>query len=185
MSEKKTVYKPLTIGVGALCAVLLIALSYSVVNYNSIIRDKDAQITSLNMQIANLGGNASDKDTIITDLQNQVKNLTEIINLTKYDVWFDAPLTMNIGPHGSNPTYAGGETDYAGYFTVKIESSTVDDVTVQVIYSSHGLNYDQQVTVGSGETAVFPILPTHDVEVRVGNPNDMQATIVVTMTYYY
>lgn len=57
MTQKQTTYKGFAIGVGVLCAVLTIALVYSVFAYASLLRDiasREAQITDLQNQIADL-----------------------------------------------------------------------------------------------------------------------------------
>ena len=78
MDEKKVVSRNVVVGVGALCAVLLFALGYSVVNYSSVLRDKESLIASLNAQIVDLGGvpsqvpGISDKDAQIAALLNQL-----------------------------------------------------------------------------------------------------------------
>jgi Tfp pilus assembly protein PilN len=81
MTEKKSSYRNITIGVGVLCGILLIALAYSVVIYNSMLRDKDAQIASLNSQIATLGGNPNpNTSTEVSDLQAQIASLQKQLN---------------------------------------------------------------------------------------------------------
>jgi hypothetical protein len=74
---------------------------------------------------------------------------------------------------------------YAGYLSVNVSSSTSINTYVQVIYSVHGVNYDNTITVGASGTAVFPVLPA-SIEVRVGNTDLVNgATETVTITYYY
>jgi hypothetical protein len=56
---------------------------------------------------------------------------------------------------------------------------------VEVIWSSHGIDYSNKITIGTSGTAYFPVLPSN-VEVRVGNTNLINgATETVTVTYYY
>ena len=65
MEKKSMIYRNAVIGVGVLCAILLVALVYSVINYTSMLQNKDYQIASLNAQI--------------NDLQNQIKSLNSQI----------------------------------------------------------------------------------------------------------
>ena len=81
MTENKSNYKNITIGVGVLCGILLIAVFYSIVVYTSMLRDKDEQIASLNTQIASLGGNPNpNTSTEVSDLQAQIASLQNQIN---------------------------------------------------------------------------------------------------------
>jgi TolA-binding protein len=81
MSEKKSSYRNITIGIGVLSGILLIALAYSVFIYTSMLRDKDAQIASLNTQIATLGGNPNpNTSTEVSDLQAQIASLQKQVN---------------------------------------------------------------------------------------------------------
>jgi hypothetical protein len=178
----KVVYRTVAIALGIICIILAVGILWMASNHSAIIREKDSTIADLTNQLADTSEITS-LNSQIANLQNQVDNLTEIVNLAKFKVW--GTTTRTIGSNSYLTTNAGGETDYAGYLTVKIESSTVDTTYVRVIYSSHGMNYDEQITVSTGGTAVFPILPTQDVEVRIGNPNTFQATTVDTITYYY
>jgi hypothetical protein len=76
-------------------------------------------------------------------------------------------------------------TTYAGYVRVSVESSTTDKTYIEVLWSSHGVNYDYSLSVGVSGTGVFPVLPS-SVEVRVGNSNLLNgATETVSITYYY
>jgi TolA-binding protein len=83
MSQKKPL-NVVAIGVGALCVVLLIAIMAIYINYNSMLVNKDGEISSLKDQLANAGiqpnpsvpnPDTSDKDAQIADLQNQVAQL--------------------------------------------------------------------------------------------------------------
>jgi hypothetical protein len=178
----KVGFKPVAITLGIICMILAVGILWMASNYSAIIREKDSTIADLTNQLADTS-EINSLNSQISDLQNQVDNLTEIVNLEKTNVW--GTTTRTVGANSFLDTTAGGETDYAGYLTVKIESSSVGNAYVRVIYSSHGMNYDEQVTISSGGTAVFPILPTQFVEVKIGNPSSTEATIVDTITYYY
>jgi len=47
---------------------------------------------------------------------------------------------------------------YSGYVSVNVTSSTTNTTYVEVIYSSHGITYDNTITVGTNGTADFPVL---------------------------
>ena len=65
-------YRNAVIGVGVLCAVLVVALAYSVLSYTAMLQDKDATIAALTGQSSST---ASGKDAIIADQQNQINDL--------------------------------------------------------------------------------------------------------------
>jgi len=130
-----------------------------------------------------------DKNNIITYLNSQILTLTsqknqfqDIVNLAKSTIWIKS---QTVSQTANSYIYWTLSADYAGYVSVTIESSTSSKVYVRIIYSSHGVNYDNQITVGRSGTAVFPILPA-SIEIRVGNKNFLDgATETVTITYYY
>jgi TolA-binding protein len=75
MSEKK-VSRKIAIGIAILCVVLLISLAGAVINYTSMLNNKDAIISNKNLQI-------DDKSSQINDLQVSVNaKKAEIDNLT-------------------------------------------------------------------------------------------------------
>jgi hypothetical protein len=84
-------------------------------------------------------------------------------------------------------TYWTFSASYAGYVSVYVQSSTSGATYVEVIYSAYGVSYDNQIGVGSGGYSVtFPILPSSNIEIGVGNSNLINgATETVTITYYY
>ena len=119
----------------------------------------------------------------ITSLQNQISDLTSIVNLAKSTVWVNNQIVNQ--PHNSY-TFWTFSASYAGYVSVNVQTSTTDKTYVQVIYSSHGVSYNNQIGVGTGGKVVFPILPSSSIEIRVGNTNWISgATETVTITYYY
>ena len=72
-------YKSAVIGVGVLCAVLLVALLYSVITYTAMLKDKDSTIAALTGQSSQV---SSDKDAIIASQQSQISSLqSQIDNL--------------------------------------------------------------------------------------------------------
>lgn len=149
------------------------------------ITDKDNTISSLNSQISSKDSQISSLNSQVTSLQNQVNDLTNIVNLAKSTVWIDDQTISQ--PAGSYTYWTPAfSASYAGYISVWVQSSTTTNTYVRVIYSAYGVNYDNQIGVGTGGTAVFPILPCSSVEIRVGNSNLLSgATETVTITYHY
>jgi hypothetical protein len=109
-----------------------------------------------------------------------------IANLGKSSVMVDSATTSQGAGAYTSWTFAIG---YAGYVSVQLLNfgpTRTDAASVEVYYLSHGVNYDNKVWIHVGETAVFPVLPTSNLEVRVGNGYVLNgATETVTMTYYY
>ena len=164
MSEKKVVGRGVAIGLGIICILLAVGLVGAIANYASIINGKDNTISSLN---------------------SQVSDITSTLNLGKSTVWVNDE-TLN-QPSGSYTNWSPAfSTSYAGYISVQVHTSTTSNTYVRVIYTSHGVYYDNQIGVGTGGTAVFPILPSSSIDVRIGNSNWLNgATETVTITYYY
>ena len=214
MTQKKPV-NTVAIGVGVLCVVLLIAVIAIYLNYTSMLNGKDSEINSLKTQLANAGitpnpnanqnQNTSDKDAIIANLQNQISdlqnqlnqknsdidslnsqiaNLNSIVNLQKYTVWVNDQTVSQ--PNHAYYTWTFS-ADYAGYVAVHVQSSTVPGTYVKVEYSAYGVNFNQEITVNVGSTAVFPILPSSSIKIGVGNALIIGsgATETVTITYFY
>lgn len=197
MTEKEKKLRAAAIGVGTLCAILLIALAYSVVTYTSMLQNKDSQIESLNSQIATLGGKPNpNTSTQVSDLQTQIANLNSqisglnsqindlksIVNLQKSESGI-SDQTVN-QPANSYTSWKISASN-AGYFVVNVQSSTTTKTYVEVKYSAYGITYDNRVGVGSGGSASFPVLPAN-IEVDVGNTNLLNgATETVTITYHY
>ena len=179
MSEKpveKKSARTIAIALGIICIVLAVGLVGAVANYTSIISGKDNTITSLNSQIIT-------KDNTISSLNSQLSDLTDTVNLAKSTVWVSNDAVNQ--PAGSY-IYWTRSASYAGYVSVNVQTSTTTNTYVRVIYSSHGVSYDNQIGVGTGGTAVFPILPASSIEIRVGNSNWFDgASETVSITYYY
>jgi hypothetical protein len=183
MSERKVVGRNVAIALGIICIILVVGFTGAVTNYMSIIKGKDDTIASLNSQITDKDNTISSLNSSITNLENQVDNLNSIINLQKSTVWVDDQTVSQ--PAGSY-THWTVSASYAGYVSVWVQTSTTDNTYVRVIWSSHGVNYDESITVGVSGTAVFPVLPTSSIEIRVGNSNWFSgATETVTIIYYY
>jgi TolA-binding protein len=144
--------------------------------YNSLIyvysteaHDSAVQLTAARDQIASL--------------QSQVDSLSAIANLTTSMMWVNNE-TINQQPASSYKSWSQ-PADYAGYIAVTVSSST-SSTYAQVIYSSHGVNYNVQTNVGTNGTAYFPVLPSSNITVAVGNElSTGSATETVTILYYY
>ncbi len=193
MSEKpieKKSGRTVVITLGIICIVLAVGLVGAVVNYTSIISGKDNTIASKDSEIANKNSQIADKDNTISSLnsqisslQSQVNDLNNTVNLAKFTVWASNEAVNQ--PAGSYVHWTRSAS-YAGYVSVNVQTSTTTNTYVRVIYSSHGVSYDNQIGVGTGGTAVFPILPASSIEIRVGNSNWFDgASETVSITYYY
>jgi hypothetical protein len=137
--------------------------------FQSQINDKDNTISTL-------------KTTNI-NLQNQVNVFTEILNLGKEDVWVNGQTVSQSANSYTGWTF---EADTAGYVAVTVLTTTTNDTYVRVLYCGFGVDYDRQVTVHRGLQVNFPVLPSPQVEIRVGNTNTVDnATETVTITYWY
>lgn len=134
--------------------------------------------TSLQTEIATLNSTISSLKAQITGLQSQITNLTGIVNLTNSTIWINDKTESQ--PGGSPWTFSAS-VPYAGYLNVSILSSTAYNLTIKVIYTSHGANYNQPISVSPGESAVFPVLPS-SVEIEVATA--AAATETLTITYY-
>ena len=169
MSEKKVVSRNITIGIGVLCIVLLVAIAGVIVIYTSMLNNKDSEIVSLQNQVT------SDNSTI--------NRLTAIVNLANSTVWVNH---QSINQTARNSTSWSFSVSYAGYVVVDVQSSSNNNTSVELKYSWNGVNYDSTVSVGSGGQASFPVLPANNISVRVINTNSStSASEIVTITYWY
>jgi hypothetical protein len=154
--------------------ILLVSLIGAILVYSSIINDRDRRISELNGQITS-------RDSIISSLNLQVADLASIANLAKSATWVNLK-TVSIE--------AGYEiawnvtANYAGYVSVMVSSSTTGNIYVRVAYSSSGVDYESQMSLGGSGTAVFPVLPAL-IQISVGNPSTAVASATVTIIYHY
>jgi outer membrane murein-binding lipoprotein Lpp len=159
------------------------SLNIQITNFQIQISTLDWQITTLQNQISILNSQISSLNAQIVSLQNQVNDLNDTVNLAKSTVWVN---DQTISLPASSYTSWTCSASYAGYVSVWVQTSTTTNTYVRVIYTAYGVNYDQQIGVGTGGTAVFPLLPCSSIEIRVGNTNLINgATETVTITYYY
>jgi len=197
---------------GVLCIITLLALAIVSFYYNTIIVDKDAQLSTLNSQITSLNSNlstltvqANNKDTKIQELSNQISLLTnqnnelnsKLDNLTYYklnqnvtELWLDDTATTL---QSGEATIWNRTILYPGYLTInKIGGGSTKaggDYYVQVTYSSGPVYYNQKFTLGKSTPEFgglnFPLLPTSNLELKVGYDNIENSTADIRITASY
>jgi len=185
MSEKKMVTRRAAIGLGIVSMVLVAGLVGVFAYFMPIVNDKDNTIARKDSQIASLNSN-------VTSLQNQVNNLTDNLNLRESTVWVDGGTVnlMDSFPMDSPPTYEENAS-IAGYVAVQVSNQYEYNATVEVRYSSHGVNYENSIIVGNSGTAVFPVLPSSSISIYIFQTFNEHFILsgplyaTVTITYYY
>ena len=209
MSEKKVSGRRVTVESIA-CIILITVIVTIIAFYSSILKYKDGTIDSLNSEIADkdaqisswisynetlqsqINSLNSDKDTLhnqVNNLTAQINNLTDIIELDKSEVWIDNYFrTVPAGSYVSlNRT-----VDYAGYIRFEeiggVTTTETGEIYVQVIWSrSNFVFYNEKMVVGEDTFFRFPVLPTSNLEVRIGydDPSNGTANIMATIVYVY
>ena len=113
---------------------------------------------------------------------SDVEELMEIIKLEKSEV-LQENLTFIQNPD-DEITFQYAK-QYAGYLEVTVNSSSITTfVTVQ--YEAFDFNFDETQVIGRSGIAVFPLLPSEEIEVIIGNDNFLQdATITLRIIYHY
>jgi cell division protein FtsL len=184
ISVKKVVDRKIAIALGIICIILAAGIVGAVILYFSqidAIQSKDSEIASLTSQISSLTSQIADNSLQIETLTSQKNELQDIVSLAESAIWVDETLIHPAGYY-SYWTFAA---DYAGYVKVRLETSNVTDNYVRVIYSSHGVDYDNQIDIVAGGVAVFPILPSTSIEIRFDTKSPVASTATLTITYYY
>jgi hypothetical protein len=174
---KLVISRNTAIAFGIICIILAVGMIVAFVSYSSMhsqIEDKDFQISSLNSQIA-------DKDSQIQNLTSQKNELQDIVNLDKSIIWVNGTVSQP----ARQDTVWTFTADYAGYVIVRFQSSNDTHTFVRVIYFSYGVDYDNQIGVETDGRAVFPILPSKSIEIRVGTLSPVASSITLTVIYYY
>jgi len=129
-------------------------------------------------------------------LQNQIHVLTQekqgyqdIVDLALSSTIVSGQMVTQQANTYSN---FGFLAEYAGYIYVRIDNSTTANNYVEVLYLSHNLSsphsvsFNQTISLNGDGSASFPVLPSSNVEVRVGNTNPVDsATQTITINYYY
>jgi hypothetical protein len=202
-TQKKVVNRTMVIALGLTCLVLVAGLVGSIAvympmvnNLQSQIAEKDNTISSFNNTISSLNRtnqvlqnairqlslNQSNMESEIAYLNNMTAYLSNMTQLRVYGL-----LVYNQAVNqaaDANTTIFTSVIYYAGYVSVGVQSNSTTTY-VELAYSSYGVNYDNNVTVGTSGTAAFPVLPG-SVEIRVGNKEAVDSvTATVTATYYY
>jgi hypothetical protein len=122
-------------------------------------------------------------NNLIASLQDQINTYNEISNLTVSTVWVN---NQTVTQTAGTATSWSESASFAGYAVIQVFSSTTPNTYANVTYSSHGVNYNNQINVGTHGTASFPILPSTNISVAVGNSlASGTATENVTITYFY
>jgi cell division protein FtsL len=202
MNEKKVGDRKVA-GALVFCVILATGMVSIIAFYNSILNNKENTINSLNSEITDkdeqISSLTSEKDDLQSqidslnsekdNLQSQINNLTEILDLRKSESWVDEYFdNVTAGTYISwNRTI-----DYAGY--IKFEkfgggsTTATGEIYAQVIWSTNNrVFYDQKKVFGKDSYFRFPVLPTSNLEVRVGydDPLNGTANIIVAISYVY
>ena len=202
MSEKHVNDRKLA-GALVVCIILATSLVAIIAFYSSVLNSKQTTIDSLNAtitdqdeQISLLNSTKQDMqsqiDTLnsaMDDAQTQIGNLTQIIELKKTEEWID-----DFFENVSAGTYmAWNRTiEYAGYIRFDRLGGGVTtetgEIYAQVIWiSNNGVPFDQRKVFEKDTHFRFPVLPTSNLEVRVGydDPENGTANIIVAVSYIY
>ena len=178
-------------GVIAVYLPMVDSLQSQVADKNSDIADLNSQVSSLNAQISSIQTSLNQSDLTIADLQDELSALNSTIETYLGIIFLQASGNLlSDGIVSQNQSafsvvYQNG-IQYMGYATVSVQS-TSNTTYVELLYSSYGVNYDHNVTVGTEGTASFPVMPS-TVEIRVGNTEPYTGALVnstVSATYHY
>ena len=197
--RKKIVSRTMVIALGMICIVLVAGLVGAIAvympmvsNLESQIAEKDStifslnsQVASLNSQVASLQANFEQLNSTIEDYQEaieafnqQVSYYLSVIYLNESGYLF-ATQTLTQDANASTVVY-DDNIRYAGYVSVAVESNSTTTYAL-VMYSSYGVEYNHNVTVGTGGTAVFPVLPG-EILIGVGNTEPVENVTAVAAT---
>jgi len=150
---------------------------------NGTIQSLSSQINTLNSEISSLNNQIANLKAQLNTSNGTIANLQEILSLNETTVEIsDQTISQPAGYY----TYWTFSIPYAGYIVVEVLSSTSTNTYAIVSWSSYGVDYSDSVTVGSSGTVNFPVLPSSNVVVGVGNSDlIIGATETVTILYYY
>jgi uncharacterized coiled-coil protein SlyX len=197
--RKKIVSRTMVIALGMICIVLVAGLVGAIAvympmvsNLESQIAEKDntifslnSQVSSLNSQVSSLQANFEQLNSTIEDYQEaieafnqQVSYYLSVIYLNESGYLF-ATQTLTQDANASTVVY-DDNIRYAGYVSVAVESNSTTTYAL-VMYSSYGVEYNHNVTVGTGGTAVFPVLPG-EILIGVGNTEPVENVTAVAAT---
>jgi outer membrane murein-binding lipoprotein Lpp len=201
--QRKIFSRTMVIVLGLICIILAAGLVGAIAVYmpmvsnlesqiaekNSTISSLNSQISSLNSQVLALQADIEQLNSTIEDYKaaqaaanSQFEAYISILALNESGYLF-APRSFTQDANASDAIYTGNIA-YAGCISVSVESSS-NTTYVQVVYSSYGVNYNQNVTMGTGGSAVFPVLPG-DIMVVIGNTEPVDdVTGTASATYRY
>jgi uncharacterized phage infection (PIP) family protein YhgE len=213
MGQRKSRIKRSTLGLIIICVLLVAALGGTIAYYTITINNKENQLNSLNDQLNTLNdqlntlksfiatiteetNSSADVATVISDLNgtfneftsmytSTIDSLNAALNLSESTILVNNQTVSEPAAElGSwyNWTFSPST---AGYLTVNVSSASTES-WAYTEYSAYGVNYSNQINVGTNGTACFPILPSLNMTVGVGNVTLTRiATQTVTITYYY
>jgi hypothetical protein len=164
----------------------LSSLNTTYQNYESGHLHANSQYDALNAAYQNYTATHSYNNSAYNALKDDRDYYYDVANLNWYHVYNDrATVYHAAGYYYSWYDFTGVVTEYAGYLVVQVYTSTVASTYIRVIYSAYGVNFDWTFNVGGAGTATFPILPSDNLEVRVGNNYGVAAQYDVSITFYY
>lgn len=201
----RMVRRSIAIALGIICIILVAGLGVTLfigyaptsgslqTTYNNYVADHSHTDEDYNQAQTNYQNEQSQYNSYVADhshtdedyntTSSQNTNLNNIINLQDSTVWVN---DQTVSQPASSYTVWTVSATYAGYVSVLVQSSTVAGTHVEAIYSSNGVNFNQEITVNAGDTATFPILPSSSIQIGVGNGSILNgATETVTVTYHY
>ncbi len=181
------------VGLSVVCIVLAASLIAVLVVYQPTslqaqLNDRDKKIADLQQQVdalQALGANGSNYAPYILQIANLQQQLDSMnTNLTTMTAQLNAAqVIIQMGastslvaqqPINADADAFNGPLQYAGYIVVQASNTTIE-----TLWSSYNINYDQNATLGISGSAAFPVLPG-TVEVKV-----LGSASTVSVTYYY
>ncbi len=201
--QKKVVGRTVAVVLGIICIILSAGLVGSFALYlpaansvsqlnseiatkNSLIASQNATIFSQSQQITALQkslSQTSNSSEQIDTLNAYISDLMNILYLNVSTTFFQNP-TVQVPPN-SSLTVFDGTVPYAGYITVQVQADS-NTTYLQVAYSHFPVLYDETIVVGASGTGHFPVLPTSQIEIKLGNTETSDSVnATVTATYYY
>ena len=180
---------------------------YQPTNLRAQINDKDAQIKELQdnitalqtqiisapnittyiLQIASLEQQLDSMNSTLSDQTDAYYGLRNITSLALSTILYQQQGTIGSNTSVDTLTSDSGNNliGYAGYIAVQVTSNSTTTYVEAMYRYSNVLSFDQNMTVGTSGTAVFPVLPS-TLAVKIVNPDlDNTVNASVTITYYY
>jgi hypothetical protein len=195
---KRMVRRSVAIALGIICIILVAGLGMALfigyaptsgslqTTYNNYVADHHHTDEDYNQAQTNYQNEQSLYNTYVADhshTDEEYNTITNIANLQASTVWVN---DQTVSQPASSYTVWTVSASYAGYVSILVQSSSVAGTHVEAIYSSNGVNFNQEITVSAGDTATFPILPSSSIQIGVGNGSILNgATETVTVTYHY